>query len=205
PYRVIPNGINISEVRAIYPDAPKYHNAVLCMARIEPIKNQLGLVRAMHGSGIPLFIHGKPSPNHAAYFEACRAAAAGDANIHIGSWLTAPELYAAYSAAKVHVLPSYFETTGLSSLEAAAMGCNIVVSPNGDTRDYFGDFAWYCDPSDPASIRAAVDAAYAAPFDERFRQLILNQFTWEKAAAVTKAAYEQVLATSSSSSSSSKK
>ena len=47
------------------------------------------------------------------------------------------ELVQYYQKAKVHILPSWFETTGLSSLEAAAMGCNIVITDKGDTKEYF--------------------------------------------------------------------
>jgi len=38
---------------------------------------------------------------------------------------------------QVHMLPSWFETTGLSSIEAAVMHCNIVITDKGDTREYF--------------------------------------------------------------------
>lgn len=190
-YRVVPNGIDVAAVTGAVAPNPKYKGAVLCLARIEGLKNQLRLIQALKGASYPVFIHGKPAPNAGAYAAACKAAA-GE-NIHLEGWLQPDEIYAAYAAAKVHVLPSFFETTGLSSLEAAAMGCNIVVSPNGDTRDYFGDFAWYCKPEDPASIRAAVDAAYAAPYDERFREHILACFTWQQAAEATLAAYREVL------------
>lgn len=191
-YRVVPNGIEANVATAVAAPNPKYNGAVLCLARIEGRKNQLHLIHALNHTDYQLYLHGTASPNNQAYEAQCKAAAA--ANIHFGGWLEPSEIYPAYAAAKVHVLPSFFETTGLSSLEAAVMGCNIVVSPNGDTRDYFGDHAWYCDPSDPDSIRAAVDAAYAAPFDERFRQHILTYFTWQRAAEATKAAYEQALA-----------
>jgi glycosyltransferase involved in cell wall biosynthesis len=107
--------------------------------------------------------------------------------------LDADKLYAVYASAKVHVLPSFFETTGLSSLEAAAMGCNIVVGTGGDTRDYFGDNAWYCDPSETSSIRSAVDAAFHAPYNPEFRKEILSHYTWERAAEETLKAYKQVL------------
>jgi glycosyltransferase involved in cell wall biosynthesis len=93
----------------------------------------------------------------------------------------------------VHVLPSYFETTGLSSLEAAVMGCNIVVTDKGDTRDYFKNDAWYCEPEDPASIRQAVEAAYDAPYNEAFRQRIFQEYTWKRAAEETLKAYMDVL------------
>jgi len=191
PYQVVPNGIDTGAVAAATTPNPKYKNAVLCLARIEGLKNQLHLIQALNNTKYQVYIHGKAAPNAAAYLEQCKAAAA--ANIHFGGWLDESEIYAAYAAARVHVLPSYFETTGLSSLEAAVMGCNIVVSPNGDTRDYFGEHAWYCNPNEPASIRAAVEAAFEAPYDEQFRDYILNHYTWEKAAAATLKAYQQVL------------
>ena len=71
------------------------------------------------------------------------------------------ELAPLYRASKVHALPSWSETTGLVSLEAALCGCNIVTTDRGYTRDYFGDMAWYCDPYDNRSIRRAVEAAHA--------------------------------------------
>lgn len=191
PYRVVPNGINTSLTEQTYPHSEKYKNAIICMGRIEARKNQLALIRALNNSAFKLYIHGKPSPNAMAYYEQCKQEAAP--NIFIGGHLDAQELYTAYSNAKVHVLPSYFETTGLSSLEAAVMGCNIVVTDKGDTRDYFGHDAWYCEPDDVQSIRKAVEAAYDAPYDPTFRQRILQQYTWEQAAEETLHAYKVVL------------
>ncbi|MBW7913522.1 MAG: glycosyltransferase family 4 protein [Taibaiella sp.] len=191
PYRVVPNGINTDCAGKQYPTSEKYKDAILCMGRIEARKNQLNLIRALNGSQYQLYIHGKPSPNAMAYFEQCKAEAGP--NIHIEGHLDDEELFTAYSNARVHVLPSYFETTGLSSLEAAVMGCNIVVTDLGDTRDYFKDDAWYCNPDSPESIKAAIDKAYTAPYDEDFRRRILSEYTWERAAEETLSAYKQVL------------
>ncbi len=190
PYRVVPNGIGKDFIKqaAVKRVTPK--ETVLCVARIEGRKNQLNLIRALRDTGYWLLIQGKASPNHAAYYAACKAEAGS--NVAFSGWLSGQALYDRYHAAKVHVLASYFETTGLSSLEAAALGCNIVITDKGDTTDYFGDRAWYCNPDDPASIRAAVEAAYAAPYNEEFRQYILKHYTWQKAAEETLAAYRQV-------------
>lgn len=190
-YRVVPNGINTDSAGKQYPTSEKYKDAILCMGRIEARKNQLNLIRALNGTQYQLYIHGKPSPNAMAYFEQCKAEAAS--NIHIEGHLDDEELFTAYSNARVHVLPSYFETTGLSSLEAAVMGCNIVVTDLGDTKDYFKEDAWYCNPDSPESIRAAIDEAYNTPYDEAFRKRILSEYTWERAAEETLAAYKQVL------------
>ncbi|HXS38062.1 MAG TPA: glycosyltransferase family 4 protein [Flavipsychrobacter sp.] len=190
-YRIVPNGIDKRLTEKQYPVNAEYKNAVLCMGRIESRKNQLGLIRALNNTQYQVFIHGKPSPNNMVYYQQCVHEAA--ANIFVKDWLEDEALYTAYANAKVHVLPSYFETTGLSSLEAAVMGCNIVVTDMGDTRDYFGDNAWYCNPDDTASIKAAVDKAFNAPYNNDFREYILKHYTWEQAAKETMAAYNQVL------------
>ncbi|HLO70158.1 MAG TPA: glycosyltransferase family 4 protein [Flavipsychrobacter sp.] len=191
PYHVVPNGINTKNLENKYPENADYKNAIICMGRIESRKNQLNLIRALNNTQYKLYIHGKPSPNNMAYFEQCKQEAA--ANIHIGGHLDEEMLYTAYSNAKVHVLPSYFETTGLSSLEAAVMGCNIVVTDKGDTRDYFLNDAWYCEPDDVASIKDAIDRAFNAPYSQEFKKRILDSFTWKRAAEETYKAYANVL------------
>ena len=99
-----------------------------------------------------------------------------------------------YRLARVHVLASWMETTGLVSLEAAAMGCALVVTPNGDTREYFDGAAHFCSPEDPRSIRSAVDAAYRAGPDAKLRYRILTDYTWDAAAQATARGYEMALA-----------
>lgn len=191
PYRVIPNGIAAEVATPPLTKMARYEGGVLCVARIEGRKNQLNLIRSLNNTRFQLFIHGKPSPNNLDYYAACKREAAS--NVHFSDWLTEEELYAMYASAKVHVLPSYFETTGLSSLEAAVMGCNIVVTDRGDVRDYFEGHAWFCEPDDPASIRQAIEAAHAAPYDARFREYILNHYTWQRAGEETMAAYQWAL------------
>jgi glycosyltransferase involved in cell wall biosynthesis len=161
------------------------------MARIEGIKNQLSLIRAVNGTDLRLYIHGNASPNHQAYYEACKKEAGP--NVHLLPWIPEQKLYELYASAKVHVLPSFFETTGLSSLEAAVMGCNVVVTDRGDVRDYFGDHAWYCDPEDVQSIRQAILDAHAAPYEPPFRQYILDHYTWQRAGEETLKAYRDAL------------
>lgn len=190
-FHVVPNGIDSSMMgKAILPNS-EYDGAVICIARFEPLKNQLSLIRALNGTSYKVFLHGKPAPNHAAYYKEC-IDAAGD-NIQIRDWLEGDELYSVYAAAKVHVLPTYFETTGLVSLEAAFMGCNVVVTKRGDQEEYFKEDAWYCNPEDVASIKAALDAAYAAPYNPAFRERILKNYTWKRAAEETLKAYKKVL------------
>ena len=102
---------------------------VLCVARIEGIKNQYNLIRALNDTAYKLILIGDAAPNQKGYYRQCKKIAA--ANISFLDYLPQEQLVDHYAAAKVHVLPSWFEVCGLSSLEAAAMGCRLVITDNG--------------------------------------------------------------------------
>lgn len=138
-------------------------NFVLCVARIEDLKNQLNLLRAMRELGIPMVFIGSLNAAHRKYGKKVLEEIKGKDNCYFLGHLDRKMLASAYAAAKVHVLPSWFETTGLCSLEAGVAGCNVVSTNRGYAKDYLKDYAWYCDPSDPLSIRSAVKAAYDSP------------------------------------------
>ncbi|HVS98525.1 MAG TPA: glycosyltransferase family 4 protein, partial [Puia sp.] len=131
PYAVIPNAVGDLFVEAANHVTEKDTTLVICVARIEGLKNQLSLIRAMNNTRYTLLIIGQPAANQAGYYKLCRETAAS--NIRFIGHLPQEDLIGHYQKAKVHILPSWFETTGLSSLEAAALGCNIVVTDKGDT------------------------------------------------------------------------
>ena len=93
----------------------------------------------------------------------------------------------------MHILASWMETPGLSSLEAAVMKTNIVVTKKGDTEDYFKEYAYYCEPDDLDSIRRAVIAAFEAPFNEELSDRILKHYKWEDTAKATLEGYNRII------------
>ncbi|MEP6728372.1 MAG: glycosyltransferase family 4 protein [Bacteroidota bacterium] len=186
---VIPNGVDtglFSFNNAIEKDP----RLVLCVARIEGLKNQVNLIRALKNTNFNLVIIGAAALNQTSYYHTCREIATG--NIHFIEHLPQEELVSYYQKAKVHVLASWFETTGLSSLEAAAMGCNIVVTDKGDTREYFGNDASYCDPGSPENIYNTIEKAATLPTNGFLQQKILAQYSWEEATIRTMEAYKLV-------------
>lgn len=193
PYRKVPNAIDASTFTDNVAPNEAFKNHVLCVGRIEGRKNQLLLIKALLDTDLKLTIIGKPSPNHIAYYNECVALAAQSPNIQIIAHADHDELSAIYKAAKVHVLPSWFETTGLSSLEAAMMDCNIVVTRKGDTEEYFTNLAYYCDPEDMQSIKSAVLEAYHTDVNPQLKEVIRKNYTWENTAFETLEAYKQVL------------
>lgn len=189
PHKVVPNGIDtkLFNENGVERDP----SLVLCVARIEGIKNQLNLIKAINGSGYRLILIGSSAANQKNYFKKCKQLAGR--NIQFREHLSQADLVKYYQKAAVHVLPSWFETCGLSSLEAAATGCRIVISDRGYTREYFGDKAFYCDPADPSSILQSIEQAVDASKDQILQNRVTNDFTWEKAALKTAEAYHEML------------
>lgn len=189
PAQIVPNAVDPSLFTLPAPGAAR--SGVLYVGRIEPHKNQLGLIEALRGTGWPVTIIGPTHPHHEAYRDACARAAGPDVTI-LGR-VTDDQLVAAYQQAQVHILPSWFETTGLSSLEAGLCGASIATTSRGFASDYFGARAVYCDPGRPASIREAVEQAAAAGPAVGLREHILENFTWAHTARATLKGYEQVV------------
>jgi glycosyltransferase involved in cell wall biosynthesis len=169
----------------------QYKDCIVCAARIEGRKSTLNLIRAVKDSDYTLVLVGNESKNQKSYVEQVHAEA-GKNVVFLGA-IPHEELKELYQVAKVHALVSWMETPGLSSLEAAAMGCNIVVTKKGDTEEYFENFAFYCEPDDIITIKEAIDKAYSSPFKEVLRNKILMNYTWEKAAESTLRGYNKAL------------
>ena len=187
-YRSIPNAVSDDFFQKAHQDQ---RLGVICIGQIELRKNQLNLIEALNGTQIPLKIIGTAAPNHQKYFEACKEVAGS--NVQFIGQLSKKQVIQELGESKVHVLPSFFETTGLSSLEAAAMGCNIVITEKGDTREYFEDFAYYCEPDKPDSIRRAIQSALQEPVDPALRERVQSKYRWEITASETLEAYKTVL------------
>lgn len=194
PYMVVPNAVDTSvfdlNAVTISPEVKQYEGCILSVARIEGRKCQLQLVRAMRDLPWKLLLIGKPAPNHLGYYEQVKRESGS--NVEFIGQVEHDTLAQFYKAAKVHCLVSWMETPGLSSLEAGAMGCNLVVTEKGDTRDYFGEHAFYCEPDSIESIRSAIISAYDAPINKELREKIVTQYTWQQTAEATIQGYRKI-------------
>lgn len=190
---VIPNAIDegllhIEETKVPVPPG----DYALCVAAITPRKNQLKLIQIADEFGINLVLAGSFRKGLDGYFEECANIA--NSNVFFTGELNDQQLAYLYRRARIHVLPSIYETPGLSSLEAALFGCPVVTTSIGAVREYFGDNAFYCNPYDYASIKEAVAKAWRAPKNELFSQYVREHYTWEVASRMTLAVYRKLLA-----------
>lgn len=190
---IIPNGINTSDYNTLE-NENRLNNQVICVGRIESRKNQLNLIRALKNTEYSLKLIGKSSPNQQKYFDLCMEEAKAMGNrFEYVDHIPHDKVLEHLNKAAVHVLPSWFETTGLVSLEAAMCGCEVVVTKNGDTVDYFKDFAHYCLAESPKDIYNTIKNAIRNKKNSQLKELITQNYTWEIAAKKTKEAYEKVL------------
>lgn len=162
---------------------------ILCVGRLSYRKNQLTLIDAVKKTDYKLVLIGRKSSED--YYQLCKNEA--NDNVIFIDELKHHDLISAYGAAKVHVLPSWFETPGLSSLEAGIAGCNIVTTDRGCTKEYFRDMVNYCNPENVESIYQSIVDAFRKPKEKTLSDYILNHYTWEAAAKKTLDTYIDVL------------
>jgi glycosyltransferase involved in cell wall biosynthesis len=196
---IIANGVDDRFFRATpdaFAGAHGVRDFVLCVASVEPLKNQVRLVRATAGLGVPLVLIGAARSQEQAYADQLAAEIAARTDVLWVRGLPHDDelLASAFAGARVHVLPSVVEAQGISTLEAAAAGANIVASGLPALREAFAGYAWFCDPSSVPSIRAAVRAAHESPRGCRYVEKPPWLLSWADVARRLQGIYEGVVA-----------
>lgn len=191
----VPNCIDMKiQNNSKYEDLPQ--NIILEVARIEPTKNQLGVVLAlMDEKDIPLYFIGKQNDCHKKYIKRVKAFAEKRGNTFFIEEMPQERLIEYYKAAKVHVLPSFRESPGLVSLEAMYYGVNIVVADERycPTKYYqFDKYGYVCNPYSVKSIKEEIMIAYNT--DKRMLEKEYFEFiNYKKAAELTRNGYMSIL------------
>lgn len=111
------------------------------------------------------------------------------------------DLLALYNGATALALPSYYEGFGLPVLEAMACGAPVVISDRGSLPEIAGEAALVADPDDPGALATALQRV---SFEDDLRSELRRkglaraaEFSWERCARETLAAYKRVLGNSS--------
>lgn len=197
-YNVIPNGVEFENIESGNDEKRFFEKIgesefVFCPGRIEPRKNQINIIKALKNSKVKVVFAGAINKKHKKYYKKFLNGIEENDNLYYIGTLDRSDMFNAYKAAKVSILASWFETTGLVGLEAIANDCNIVITEKGYTKEYYGGYAKYCNPENVESIRSSVLEAYYSEFNKDFKKLVFNKYTWKNAAMLTKIAYEGVI------------
>ena len=206
-WRKVPNGVGEQFMRGTYDESffekvQKDHslseNYILCVGRIEPRKNQLSIIQAVaklrelgKTNSELLFIGAQSRKNHLEYVLRFRAALKKYPWVKFVGYIPYEKMPVMFKHAKVCVSASWFESTGLTSIESLFCGTNAVASGKA-ALECLDDLVTYCDPQDVSSISNAIEIEFSK---ERPKTPagFLSDYTWTNAAKKTLAVYNEIL------------
>lgn len=184
---VIPNGRPEDlDLGLRKPWAERPEGSIVVIGRIEPRKRQLDLARAATRLRVPVRFVGPFADATSAYAAAFTAVVAEGVVQHDGP-KDRSEVLSLLGATRVLVNASWVEVQSLVDLEAATMGCAVVTTRTGHSREWLGDAVTAEDGDDLDALlrRAAALAAgdASAPSGAGYDR------TWEQAAAQLEQVY----------------
>ena len=173
---------------------------ILTVGTIEPRKNLDRLVQAFasiaDGVDHSLVLAGPQGWLTDSIEETIKTANVGDRIIRTG-FVDDEGLVGLYSGADLVALPSLYEGFGLPVIEAMACGAPVLTSSGSSLGEVAGDAADLVDPSDVDAIAQGILTALTRDGD---RQIVreksidrARQFTWQRTAELTLAAWQEVL------------
>lgn len=202
-YRPVDDPDRLEAVRRKY-DLPE--EFVLWLSGFDVRKNAQALLHAYTwvyealGDDFPLVMAGGLPEVDTHFFPDPRRIAAElgvSQAVRFPGWVDEADKPALYSAATAFVFPSRYEGFGLPILESMACGTPVVTSNAASLPELAGVAAFQVDPGDPRRLGAAVIAlCVQEDLHTEMREKGLAraaQFTWEKTARETLAAYQQAL------------
>jgi glycosyltransferase involved in cell wall biosynthesis len=177
------NGVEEIFFQAVGPQIFREHYQIqsafiLNVANIEPRKNQLNLIRAIKKfPEYKLVIMGGIRDREYANQVISEG---GSQLVLIERQEHGSEIQrSAYAACDIFALPSTLETPGLAALEAGACGAPVLITQEGCTQEYFGQFAVYVDPNSIDSIENGIRSVSPRASSE-LTSLIKERFTWKE-------------------------
>jgi glycosyltransferase involved in cell wall biosynthesis len=190
---IVPNAFNLKEISRLSKGVEK-EKRIVCAGRVEPRKNQIAVAKAFLNSELAsthdLVFIGELNNWHKKYVSEFEKLLKQNASKirYLGSlqWQDAVSLY---SSSEIAVLASFFETTGLSALEALACKAKVVMTQASYNDYYFGSSVEYCDPYDVNSITDAMNKTSNTEYPARD----LSKFTWQHVGELLVKVYERIL------------
>lgn len=165
---------------------------VLHTGLIGDVKNQLGLVRALAGSGIQVVLVGYAGEDMAAYLSQCLAASPDV--IHLGELAHGSLIASACAAAAMVAIPSRHEGMPNSILEGLAADRPVVLTDNHVMDlNLPRDVAIEVNADDLPGIRRAVEGFLAAPPPAGRARSVVSHMSWQAVAERLSTIYDKAM------------
>lgn len=209
-YKVVYNAVDIENFVKATPDFfmkefykknkldPKINKVILNVGRIEARKNQLKLIEAFNKlkqnnkfKDYVLVFIGAMNNHHPEYIYRFKNNINSKNGIYYLGEQNQKFVASAMSAGEIYVQPSYFETTGLVTLEAISAGMKIVAAGER-IKEYLQNDAIYCDINNSDSIMDAIIKARDLKSNKAIIKEIKMKYNWHSVAVQTLKAYESL-------------
>jgi glycosyltransferase involved in cell wall biosynthesis len=155
---------------------------VITVGTLEPRKNVAVILDAMKLLPGLLFVHCGPTGWNV---ERLKERARQDPDVRLLDWVDEPTLAALYRAATAAVFPSIYEGFDLPALDAASLGCPLVVSDIAVHREVLGEAPLYCPVDSPETLAERIRSLLGSEQERRARSRQLREraarFDWHRA------------------------
>ena len=147
---------------------------ILSVGTIEPRKNQLALLQALHSKEIkvPVVFVGKQTTSYLAEMKRFMKENEMESQVKFLSNISDADLAALYQTATLSVYISVFEGFGLPVIESMACGCPVVTSSVSVLPETAGHAAVFCNPAKTEEIAQKVTLLLE---NEDFRNEIIEK------------------------------
>lgn len=162
---------------------------VLCLGRIDPIKNQLRLIHAVRDVDLDLVVVG--GAGEESYLAACRAAAGPRTTFLPPLPRESQQIVDAVRGAACVVVPSIYEIWSLVAHEAGVAGVPIAATKGGSMKELLSPWATFFDPLNESEMREAVLSAVDQGLSSEQSRNFLGRASWEAVADHMVAVYER--------------
>lgn len=117
-------------------------------------KNVIRLIKAAKKYNFNLILAGFKGADHE--FEPLKREIGNSDNIKVLGFISKEEMIDLYERAKVFALPSISEGVGMVAIDAAAYGCDIVITNIGGPKEYYNNMAEIVNPFDIDEIGKSI-------------------------------------------------
>lgn len=156
-----------------------------------PRKNVMRLMEAAIKYNFDLVLAGRNDPKE---FKAFKSIIDANSNISYLGCVSEDKLKELYESAKVFALPSINEGVGMVAVEAAAYGCDIVVTQLGGPKEYYADLAYTVNPYSVDDIGEKVlDALADQSKQPKLMNHIISKYNLSACVDVLLNCYKEVL------------
>jgi glycosyltransferase involved in cell wall biosynthesis len=133
-----------------------YNKYVLCLGRVEPVKNQIRIIRALASIGLNGIFAGGCLDQQ--YLLKCKQE--GNESVQFLPYIKpCSALLVSLIAGSQAVIEVGYDPSGRSSLEAALLGKPLVLSNDEWTNEYFGNTVYKANPDSVDEIAGAIKSS----------------------------------------------